>query len=169
MYQQICSLILIFILLPSCSITKNTVGQNEENFILSQITPDISITYRKDGTFVNYTCETKITHQQINKKYKSIVKKCKEKITQIENYLSSKQISLLFDGGIRNGKDVLKVRALGATMGMIGRPYLYGLGAGGERGVIRALEILHEQLDRTMALCGYRDINTVDRSILKSN
>ena len=88
-------------------------------------------------------------------------------LTEIKNNLSSKQISLLFDGGIRNGKDVLKVRALGATMGMIGRPYLYGLGAGGESGVIRALEILHEQLDRTMALCGHRDINTVDRSILK--
>ena len=90
-------------------------------------------------------------------------------LIEINNNLSSKQISLLFDGGIRNGKDVLKVRALGATMGMIGRPYLYGLGAGGESGVIRALEILHEQLDRTMALCGHRDINTVDRSILKSN
>ena len=88
-------------------------------------------------------------------------------LIEIKNNLSSKQISLLFDGGIRNGKDVLKVRALGATMGMIGRPYLYGLGAGGESGVIRALEILHEQLDRTMALCGHRDINTVDRSILK--
>lgn len=90
-------------------------------------------------------------------------------LIEIKNNLLSKQISLLFDGGIRNGKDVLKVRALGATMGMIGRPYLYGLGAGGESGVIRALEILHEQLDRTMALCGHRDINTVDRSILKSN
>ena len=90
-------------------------------------------------------------------------------LIEIKNHLSSKQISLLFDGGIRNGKDVLKVRALGATMGMIGRPYLYGLGAGGESGVTRALEILHEQLDRTMALCGHRDINTVDRSILKSN
>ena len=90
-------------------------------------------------------------------------------LIEIKNYLSSKQISLLFDGGIRNGKDVLKVKALGASMGMIGRPYLYGLGAGGESGVVRALEILHEQLDRTMALCGHRDINTVDRSILKSN
>ncbi len=90
-------------------------------------------------------------------------------LIEIKNNLSSKQISLLFDGGIRNGKDVLKVRALGASMGMIGRPYLYGLGAGGESGVIRALEILQEQLDRTMALCGHRDINTVDRSILKSN
>ncbi|MDA9689391.1 alpha-hydroxy-acid oxidizing protein [Betaproteobacteria bacterium] len=90
-------------------------------------------------------------------------------LMEIRNNLSNRQISLLFDGGIRNGKDVLRVRALGATMGMIGRPYLYGLGAGGESGVIRALEILQEQLDRTMALCGHRDINSVDRSILKSN
>jgi len=88
-------------------------------------------------------------------------------LIEIKKNLSSKPVSLLFDGGIRNGKDILKVRALGATMGMIGRPYLYGLGAGGESGVIRALEILHEQLDRTMALCGHRDINSVDKSILK--
>tara|TARA_B100000035_G_scaffold298660_1_gene292640 strand:+ start:6072 stop:7208 length:1137 start_codon:yes stop_codon:yes gene_type:complete len=88
-------------------------------------------------------------------------------LIEIKKTLSSKPVSLLFDGGIRNGKDILKVRALGATMGMIGRPYLYGLGAGGESGVIRALEILHEQLDRTMALCGHRDINSVDQSILK--
>ena len=88
-------------------------------------------------------------------------------LIEIKKTLSSKPVSLLFDGGIRNGKDILKIRALGATMGMIGRPYLYGLGAGGESGVIRALEILHEQLDRTMALCGHRDINSVDQSILK--
>ncbi len=88
-------------------------------------------------------------------------------LIEIKKTLSSKPVSLLFDGGIRNGKDILKVKALGATMGMIGRPYLYGLGAGGESGVIRALEILHEQLDRTMALCGHRDINSVDQSILK--
>ena len=47
--------------------------------------------------------------------------------SEIKNSLLSKPISLLFDGGIRNGKDILKVRALGATMAMIGRPYLYGL------------------------------------------
>ena len=83
MYQQILSLILILILLPSCSITKNTMEQNGESLILSQITPDISITYRKDGTFVNYTCDTKITHQQSNKNYESIIRKCKEKISQL--------------------------------------------------------------------------------------
>ena len=90
-------------------------------------------------------------------------------LIEIKNSLLSKPISLLFDGGIRNGKDILKVKALGATMAMIGRPYLYGLGAGGESGVIRALEILHDQLDRTMALFGHRDINTVDGTILKYN
>ena len=83
MYQQILSLILIFILLPSCSITKNTMEQNMGKSILSQITPDISITYKKDGTFVNYTCDTKITQQQINKNYDAIIQKCIKKITQL--------------------------------------------------------------------------------------
>ena len=57
--------------------------QNEGGPILSQITPDISITYKKDGTFVNYTCDTKKTQKQINKTYEAIVKKCKKKITQL--------------------------------------------------------------------------------------
>ena len=51
--------------------------------ILSQITPDISITYKKDGTFVNYLCDTKITQQQINKNYDAIMQSCIEKITQL--------------------------------------------------------------------------------------
>ena len=51
--------------------------------ILSQITSDISITYKKDGTFVNYTCDTKITQQQINKNYDAIKQKCIKKITQL--------------------------------------------------------------------------------------
>ena len=55
--------------------------QKEGGLILSQITPDISITYKKDGTFVNYLCDTKITHKQINKNYEAMAKKCKEKIT----------------------------------------------------------------------------------------
>ena len=83
MYQQILSLILIFILLPSCSITKNIMEQDVGSPILSQITPEISITYKKDGTFVNYTCDTKITQQQINKNYEAIIQKCKKKITQL--------------------------------------------------------------------------------------
>lgn len=57
--------------------------QNEGSPILSLITPDISITYKKDGTFVNYTCDTKMTHRQINKNYEAMVTRCKEKITQL--------------------------------------------------------------------------------------
>ena len=83
MYQQILPLTLIFILLPSCSITKNTIEQDVRSLILTQITPDISITYKNDGTFVNYTCDTRITYDQINEKYKAIVQKCMKKITQL--------------------------------------------------------------------------------------
>ena len=65
------------------------------------------------------------------------------------------------DGGIRNGQDILKARALGAHAAYIGRPFLYGLGAGGKAGVTRALDILQMEMDKTMALCGERDINNV--------
>ena len=70
------------------------------------------------------------------------------------------------DGGIRSGQDILKARALGARGTYIGRPYLYGLGAMGKKGVTRALDILRKELDVTMALCGKRDIEEIDRSIL---
>ena len=70
------------------------------------------------------------------------------------------------DGGIRSGQDILKAKALGATGTMIGRSYIYGLGAMGEIGVTTALEVLQKELETTMALCGYRDINSVDRDIL---
>ena len=72
------------------------------------------------------------------------------------------------DGGIRSGQDILKAIALGAQATCIGRAFLYGLGAGGEAGVTKALEILHQELDMTMALCGHRDICNVDRTILKN-
>ncbi|MDS9949536.1 MAG: alpha-hydroxy acid oxidase, partial [Planktomarina sp.] len=70
------------------------------------------------------------------------------------------------DGGIRSGQDILKAKALGATGTMIGRPYIYGLGAMGQLGVTTALKILQKELDMTMALCGHRDINKVTREIL---
>ena len=70
------------------------------------------------------------------------------------------------DGGIRSGQDILKAKALGATGTMIGRPYIYGLGAMGQLGVTTALQILQKELDTTMALCGHRDINKVTRDIL---
>ncbi len=70
------------------------------------------------------------------------------------------------DGGIRGGQDVLKAWALGARGTMIGRAMAYGLGAMGEAGVTKALQILHKELDVTMAFCGHTDIHKVDRSIL---
>ena len=71
------------------------------------------------------------------------------------------------DGGIRSGQDVLKAWALGARGVMIGRSYIWGLGAGGKAGVGQALEIIRKELDTTMALCGHRDIQDVDTSILR--
>jgi L-lactate dehydrogenase (cytochrome)/glycolate oxidase len=70
------------------------------------------------------------------------------------------------DGGIRSGQDVLKAWALGARGTMIGRAMVYGLGAMGETGVTKALQILHKELDVSMAFCGHTNIGTVDRAIL---
>ena len=69
-------------------------------------------------------------------------------------------------GSIRTGQDVLKAMALGAKGTYIGRAFLYGLGAMGEQGVTKALEIIHKELDLTMAFCGLRDVNDVDGRIL---
>jgi L-lactate dehydrogenase (cytochrome) len=77
-----------------------------------------------------------------------------------------KDIEVHMDGGIRSGQDVLKARALGAQGTYIGRAFLYGLGAMGEEGVTKALEIIHKELDLTMAFCGHTQMNTVDKSIL---
>ncbi|MEQ9039934.1 MAG: alpha-hydroxy acid oxidase [Silicimonas sp.] len=71
-----------------------------------------------------------------------------------------------FDSGIRTGQDVLKAVALGARGTMSGRAWVYGLGAMGEKGVTRALEVLHRELDLSMAFCGKRDIKDVNRDIL---
>jgi L-lactate dehydrogenase (cytochrome)/glycolate oxidase len=71
------------------------------------------------------------------------------------------------DGGIRTGQDVLKAWALGARGTMIGRAMVYGLGAMGEAGVTKALQILHKELDVTMAFCGRTRLIDVDRSILR--
>ena len=74
-------------------------------------------------------------------------------------------IEIHMDGGIRGGQDVLKAIALGAKGTYIGRPFLYGLGAGGEAGVTRALDIIRHELDISMALCGERDIgNEIGRA-----
>ena len=70
------------------------------------------------------------------------------------------------DGGIRSGQDVLRAIAMGAQGTLIGRAFLYGLGAGGQAGVTKALEIIHKELDLTMGLCGQSELRKVDSSIL---
>ncbi len=76
------------------------------------------------------------------------------------------KIEVHMDGGIRSGQDVLKARALGAQGTYIGRAFLYGLGAMGQPGVEKALQIIHNELDLTMAFCGRTQMDTVDKSIL---
>jgi L-lactate dehydrogenase (cytochrome) len=76
------------------------------------------------------------------------------------------KIEVLMDGGIRTGQDVIKALALGARGVFIGRAFVYGLGAMGEAGVTACLEIIHKELDLTMAFCGLRDVKQVDRKIL---
>ena len=76
------------------------------------------------------------------------------------------QIEVHMDGGIRSGQDVLKAVALGAKGTYIGRSMLYGLGAMGEAGVSKALQIIHNELDLTMAFCGHTQIGNVDKRIL---
>jgi L-lactate dehydrogenase (cytochrome) len=76
------------------------------------------------------------------------------------------RIEVHLDGGIRSGQDVLKAVALGAKGTYIGRPFLYGLGAMGKEGVELALTIIRKEMDITMALCGKRDIQAVDRSVI---
>tara|TARA_E500000331_G_scaffold351729_1_gene398951 strand:+ start:409 stop:1488 length:1080 start_codon:yes stop_codon:yes gene_type:complete len=75
-------------------------------------------------------------------------------------------IEVWLDGGIRSGQDVFKAIALGAKGTMVGRPYIYGLGAMGEAGVATAISIISKELDLTMALCGLRDINDVTKSVI---
>jgi L-lactate dehydrogenase (cytochrome) len=76
------------------------------------------------------------------------------------------EIEVMFDGGIRSGQDVLRALALGARSCLIGRAFLYGLGAAGQAGVARAVEIIAKELDVTMALTGVRKIDEIDRRVL---
>ena len=77
-----------------------------------------------------------------------------------------KDIEVHMDSGIRSGQDVLKAWALGARGTYIGRAFLWGLGAAGEAGVSKALQIIHKELDLTMAFCGHTNIQNVDTGIL---
>lgn len=73
---------------------------------------------------------------------------------------------IILDGGVRRGSDIVKALALGANAVALGRAYLYGLGAGGERGVARALQILDSELRRTMALCGRTRLSGLTRDLI---
>ena len=76
------------------------------------------------------------------------------------------QTEVWMDSGIRSGQDILRAVALGAQSTMIGRAFLYALGAAGEAGVTRVLEMLENELSITMGFCGRNDIKEIDRSIL---
>jgi L-lactate dehydrogenase (cytochrome) len=76
------------------------------------------------------------------------------------------KIEVMFDGGIRSGQDVMRALALGAKSCMIGRAYIHGLGAGGEAGVLKAIDIIRNELSITMGLCGVNRIEDIDRRVL---
>jgi L-lactate dehydrogenase (cytochrome) len=76
------------------------------------------------------------------------------------------QKEILFDSGVRTGQDMFRALALGAKACMIGRPFLYGLGAGGEAGVAKVIDILKRELDTTMVLTGIDDVKKIDRNAI---
>jgi L-lactate dehydrogenase (cytochrome) len=76
------------------------------------------------------------------------------------------EIEIMFDGGIRSGQDVMRALALGARSCLIGRSYIFGLGAAGQAGVTRAIEIIRDELDVTMALCGVSRVRDIDRQVI---
>jgi L-lactate dehydrogenase (cytochrome) len=75
-------------------------------------------------------------------------------------------LEVLFDGGVRSGQDILRALALGARACLSGRAFVYGLGAGGEAGVARAIEIIQKELDVSMALTGINSVKEIDRSVI---
>lgn len=77
-----------------------------------------------------------------------------------------KDIEIMFDGGVRSGQDIMRALALGAKSCMIGRAYVYGLGAGGQAGVTKAIDILRKELDVTMALCGVSRVADIGPQVL---
>ncbi|WP_029081913.1 alpha-hydroxy acid oxidase [Bradyrhizobium sp. th.b2] len=88
-----------------------------------------------------------------------------EVLPEIVDEVGSK-LEIMFDGGIRTGMDVMRALALGAKSCMIGRAYTYGLGAGGQEGVAKALDILGKELTTTMGLCGVNTIAEIDDHVL---
>lgn len=76
---------------------------------------------------------------------------------------------IIFDSGVRNGEAVIKALALGADFVMLGRPFLYGIGAAGEQGLEAVIELLIKQIDTTLAQLARPDINDIDASVIVSN
>ncbi|PWD83642.1 alpha-hydroxy acid oxidase [Ignatzschineria cameli] len=87
-------------------------------------------------------------------------------LPSIVEALAGTSTEIILDSGIRSGQDLLKAVALGANAGMIGRAYLYGLGAMGEEGVTKALELIRNEFETSMAFCGETDVDHVGRHIL---
>ena len=86
-------------------------------------------------------------------------------LPEIVDTVGSK-MEIMFDGGIRTGMDVVRALALGAKSCMIGRAYAYGLGAGGQAGVAKALDIIAKEMLTTMGLCGVNTIAEIDDNLL---
>ena len=86
-------------------------------------------------------------------------------LPEIVDAVGSK-MEIMFDGGIRSGQDVVRALALGAKSCMIGRAYAYGLGAGGQAGVAKALDIIAKEMLTTMGLCGVNKIAEIDDNLL---
>ncbi len=86
-------------------------------------------------------------------------------LPSIANAVGS-DVEVMFDGGIRSGQDVLRALALGASSCMIGRAFVYGLGAGGQRGVTKAIEIIRGELDKSMALTGVTSLGKINRHVV---
>ena len=78
------------------------------------------------------------------------------------------EVEVMFDGGIRSGQDLVRALALGARSCLLGRAYIYGLGAGGQAGVAQAIDIIGKELDVTMALTGVKSVREIDRQVLAS-
>jgi len=76
------------------------------------------------------------------------------------------EIEVMFDGGIRSGQDLMRALALGARSCLIGRSYIFGLGAGGQAGVAKAIDIIRSELDVSMALCGVNRVRDIDRRVI---
>ena len=89
-----------------------------------------------------------------------------EALPAIVDAVGKDNIEIYLDSGVRSGQDVIRSVAMGARGVFIGRPFLYGLGAMGEAGVTKALEVIHNEADLTMAFCGLRNIKDVNKSIL---